>query len=407
MLLLNNHSGIAIAVFNRQLVQECHSADDFRKLCTCRGQRSLQEMIKCFEIFLPVVRGNLEFLEEMAYDFCRRQAQQRVIYTEVRYSPHLLAEGAQLNAETNEPTGSRDNASRTTETPDIRTSAHEQLLKRAELVLQAITQGLRRGSADFDITINQILCAITWRPDWALHIVDLAAKYRQNMPCGVVGVDIAAGEEHFDQEQFPHLFQPHYDMMQRAKSLGIPITLHAGEVGLAENVSRAVQDYGATRIGHGYRMQAATRALLKERDIHVEVCPTSSAETGGWDYTAPTSDGDPQQRKWHEHPVVDMLRDGLSVSINSDDPAVFDTSLCWQYRILLGKAGLEKDDVVTMTRNAIQAAFCSDEEKERLLQSLDEYLNLPDADSGIAFQQPPPALRKASFQDRVRSHHSL
>jgi adenosine deaminase len=217
-------------------------------------------MIKCFEIFLPVVRGNLNLLEDLAYDFCRRQAQQRVVYTEARYSPHLFAEGAQLNQDSN--TNIDDNDSENPATTNVAAASHLLLLHRAEEVLLSITKGLRRGSSDFGITVHQILCAITWRPDWAMHVVDLAEKYRHDMPCAVVGVDIAAGEEHFDQEKYPDLFQPHYDMMQRAKSLRIPITLHAGEVGLAENVTKAVHDYGATRIGHGYCMLPATRKML-------------------------------------------------------------------------------------------------------------------------------------------------
>ena len=98
-------------------MQECIDLEAFHSICTCRGKRSLHEMIKCFEIFVPIVRGNLEFLEELAYDFVKRQAQQNVIYTEVRYSPHLLAKGGSL-------------------------SGHESV--DAEPVINAITRGFRK-----------------------------------------------------------------------------------------------------------------------------------------------------------------------------------------------------------------------------------------------------------------------
>ena len=68
----------------------------FAALTTCRGQRSLKAMIDCFEIFLPIARGRLALLETLACRFVENQALQGVVYTEVRYSPHLLCEGGEL-----------------------------------------------------------------------------------------------------------------------------------------------------------------------------------------------------------------------------------------------------------------------------------------------------------------------
>lgn len=185
----------------RQLVMNCETVLDFHSLCTCRGKYSLAEMLKCFEIFLPIVRGNLDLLEELAYDFVKRQYEQNVYYTEVRYSPHLLAENdSSLSS-------SSDNSSSTT-------------LTDADAVVDAITKGLRRGEKEFDcsennkcsvtgkqkrVKVNQILCCITWRPDWAEDVVRIANERKDDYPCSVVGIDIAAGEEHFDEENFPHL----------------------------------------------------------------------------------------------------------------------------------------------------------------------------------------------------------
>ena len=76
----------------RNKVMHCRTPQDFHKLCICRGYRSLNEMLNCFEVFLPLVRGNLHLIEQLSYDFCQRQWEQNVVYCEVRYSPHLLAE---------------------------------------------------------------------------------------------------------------------------------------------------------------------------------------------------------------------------------------------------------------------------------------------------------------------------
>ena len=321
------------------MVQKCKTEKQYHDLCTCRGYRSLKAMLNCFEIFLPLVRGNLELIEQLAFDFCQRQWEQHAIYTEVRYSPHLLAEGYDIG----DKKGAVD----------------------AKMVLQAVTRGLRRGSRQFAITVNQILCAMTWRPDWAESTLDLVVQHQQDSPCATVGVDIAAGEEHFDKDNFPHLYKPHYEMIQRAKKLGIPITLHAGEsTDLAkDNVERAVTEYGASRIGHGYRMVESPELMefVGETGCHVEICPTSSVETGGWRY---------ETKNWEEHPCIAMQRHGVPFSFSSDDPAVFHTSLAWQYRIAVAKMGLTQLEMVQTNMDAVDAAFCPEDVKDELRNEL-------------------------------------
>ena len=331
----------------RELVENCKSSKDFHGLCTCRGYRSLKAMLNCFEIFLPLVRNQFDLLEELAFDFCKRQWEQNIVYTEVRYSPFLLAEPVQKD--------------------DTITDADDKALK----VFDAITRGLRRGSEKYAIIVNQIMSAITWRPDWAPKTLDLVLKHRHDFPCATVGIDIAAGEEHFDQEHFPDLYQSHYDMIQKAKELQVPVTIHAGEVqptGPKSNLLAAIEEYGASRIGHGYRVvdDANMIKLVRDKNIHLEVCPTSSNETGGWAYTG--------EKDWHEHPMVRMVKEEVSLSINSDDPGVFHTSLSWQYRVVLAKMGLDRETILQSNLHAIDAAFCSEEDKVKLRNKIQEFV---------------------------------
>ena len=274
----------------------CKSFTEFSCLCTCKGERSLNAMLKCFEIFSPIVRGDENLLEMNAYEFVKKQKvrdkikqrefrfivcaclctpvcprllttdsplsvilvsqAQNVIYTEVRYSPHFLA-----TASTGTQTGILGGA--------------------AKAVVSAVTKGLRRGCKETGVMVNQILCCINWRPEWADETVELAHEFSMenthNGACRVVGVDIAAGEEHFDSVAFPALHEPHLKAMIKAKKLGLPITLHAGENADPENIRKAVDKYGARRIGHGYR--AADDCFLmgnmSDKGVHFEVCPTS------------------------------------------------------------------------------------------------------------------------------------
>jgi adenosine deaminase len=92
-----------------------------------------------------------------------------------------------------------------------------------------------------------------------------------------MGVDVAAGENHFASDSSFH--NAHLGMCQKAVQLGIPVTLHAGETPDSErNVEVAIRDYGARRIGHGYRMstQDDIIELAKSKNIHFENYLTSS-----------------------------------------------------------------------------------------------------------------------------------
>jgi adenosine deaminase len=382
-------------------------------------------MLTCFEIFLPLVRGApphfaMFLLEELAYDFCRRQWEQHIIYTEVRYCPHLLmmmqqhhdeneANNKANNKENNKDGDSLDTMKKngddeksTACSDDDKDKDNSQQQQRrqqsAREVIDAVTRGLRRGCTDFDIIVNQILCAINWRPEWAGDILALACEFRNNeqqQPCGVVGIDIAAGEEHFDRHKFPHLYQQHFDMMQQAQTLGIPVAIHAGEtLNGIDHVRQAVatyQDpvqpgYGAKRIGHGYRMTESVELMqhLAKEKIHVEICPTSSVETGGWIFheepardTTTTHTNNtvvhnnvPKKKPWKDHPGLEMMKHGISFSLNSDDPAVFHTSLTWQYRIALMKMGLSREQIMQTNIHAIEAAFGPTEEKTKVNKEL-------------------------------------
>lgn len=323
------------------MVSECESALAYRQLCTCRKryrryrqpknerkgnkkQGTLEDMLTCFEFFFPLVYDNFNLLEELAYDFVKRQFEQNVIYTEVRYSPHLLAK---------DPVKS----------------------------LEAITRGLRRGCQAFPVTVNQILCAICFFPDWSKDVVELADQHRNDFPCAVVGIDIAAGETHFDEDS--PFRKGHYDMCQRAKELGLNITIHAGETpNSAQNVKTAIEEYGARRIGHAYKIAERKDIidLVTDKKIHIESCLTSSVETGGWEKT-----------EWKFHPAnAEFRENNVSLSLSSDDPAVFNTSLTWQYRIALKKMGWGESDIMNMLQDAVDAAFLKEQGKEELRRKI-------------------------------------
>ena len=295
-----------------------------------------------------------------------RQAASNVVYTEVRFSPHLLT--------TSDP----DSKFLPTLTP--------------RQVTDAVIAGLKAGCKRERVHVNVILCCITWHPEWADSVVDLALEYKLEQAarfdvkkkswadhvhrCNlhsayyhgqVVGVDIAAGEEHFFKDEFPALHRPHLAAMVRAHEEGIKIALHAGEVTSSVEVTAAVDDYKASRIGHGYRAVEEGGVGLKycvARGVHVEVCPTSSYETGGWRGEAS------EKSDWRRHPMLEMMEGGASVGINSDDPAVFNTSLNGEFEIVHRDMGVSVDRMRKSVRDSLEAAFLGENRGEALREML-------------------------------------
>ena len=122
---------------------------------------------------------------------------------------------------------------------------------------------------------------------------------------------------------------------------------------------RAVDDYGATRIGHGYALldDEAVLELVRERNVHIEACLTSSWLTGGFG---------PKTRSWREHPVCTFHRRGLSCGISTDDPSPANISLVDEWRRCLDEVGMRASELREMAAQGVEAAFCSEDEKAAL-----------------------------------------
>lgn len=165
---------------------------------------------------------------------------------------------------------------------------------------------------------------------------------------GVVALDLAGDEANYPGE----LFVEHFS---RARAAGLHTIAHAGEAAGPESVRQAVEELGAERIGHAVRaaQDPAVVALLAERGIAVESCLTSNLQT----LTV---------RSLQEHPLPLFLRQGICVTLNTDDPGISAIDLPHEYG-LLGQLSLTPDEVRQVRLNGTLAAFLSPEEKKALL----------------------------------------
>ena len=154
-------------------------------------------------------------------------------------------------------------------------------------------------------------------------------------------------------------FQPHFDAARAAGLRSVP---HAGETTGPDTVWDSLRLLGAERIGHGTSsaQDPALLAHLAESGIPLEVCPSSNIATRA----VPTLE---------EHPIRAFRDAGVAVTVNSDDPPMFNTTLNREYEIAAGLLGLDEAGVADLARNAVHASFAEDGVKSRLLAEIDAY----------------------------------
>ena len=182
--------------------------------------------------------------------------------------------------------------------------------------------------------------------------LDYALDHR---PDGLVGFGLGGPEIGVPRPQF----QPHFDA---ARAAGLHSLPHAGETTGPETVWDALRLLGAERIGHGTSsaQDPALLAHLAEHGIPLEVCPSSNIATRA----VATLD---------EHPLRAFRDAGVTVTINSDDPPMFGTTLNREYEIAADLLGLDEAGLAELARAAVRASFADDDVKARILGEIDAY----------------------------------
>ncbi len=154
-----------------------------------------------------------------------------------------------------------------------------------------------------------------------------------------------------------------------AKAAGLASVPHAGETEGADSVAAAVHLLGADRIGHGVRAieDPSLLTILRDRQIPLEINPTSNICLHVY-------------RRMAEHPLPHLDRMGLKLTINSDDPPLFNTTLCDEYRLLAGEFGYDRAGIARLARNAFEVNRAEPALKQRLLAEFDAWCLTDDSD---------------------------
>ncbi len=280
---------------------------------------SLQEYLSKFDFVLPFLQSR-EALERVAYEIVQQSAEHNCRYVEVRFAPQL----------------------------------HRRKGLTVEDTIRSVVQGLRRGEEEYGVTARVIaICMRNHSYEDNLEVVEAAGRF---IGKGVAAVDLAGDEASYPPQWFREVFA-----CSQAK--GIPVTIHAGEAGGADNVYEAITHLGAVRIGHGVRLKEdrAILDMVRERKVPLEMCPVSNIQTkavSGWD----------------AYPIREYFDSGILITINTDNPSVSGTDITKEYEVVADRFGFSLEEIAQLIMNGVEAAFLGEEEKLALKREFGERL---------------------------------
>jgi adenosine deaminase len=217
-------------------------------------------------------------------------------------------------------------------------------------VFEAVARAAGETGSRLGVRVNWIFDAVRqFGAGHARAVLSWAARFRS---AAVVAFGIGGDEEKGPAGRF-------VDVYREARDLGLHVTAHAGETVGPESIREAVLLLGAERIGHGLTaaQDEAVMSLLRERRIPLEVCPTSNVCTG-------------VLARLEDHPLPRFLKSNLAVTLNSDDPAMFGTSLEDEFLLAARTFALTAKDILQLSQEAIRSTFLPETERENLLAEL-------------------------------------
>ncbi|MGD2248195.1 MAG: adenosine deaminase [Candidatus Methanofastidiosia archaeon] len=206
-------------------------------------------------------------------------------------------------------------------------------------------KGKEKAFRDFGIRCEFIMDVVRGNgPDTYMQQLDVVTPY---LGKGVIGIGLGGSEQKYPNDLYQSVYK-------KAHSYGFKLTAHAGETVGPESIWTAINTLKVERIGHGVSAYKDPRliSLLKEKQIPLEMCIVSNIKTGVY----PSVEA---------HPIHDYYKNGLLVTVNSDDPTMFNTSINYEYE-LLAETGFTVHDLYQMSMNGVTASFMCEKDKEAL-----------------------------------------
>lgn len=288
----------------RGLEAQSTSLEAFReKLVLREPLADLSSVLATFVLFQKVL-DRPEVLEQVAFEVVEDCWNEGTHAAELRFSPSFVSEFSGLSWEN---------------------------------VLTGFERGLKRALQKYPSMRAGLICIAS--RDYGADAVEKVAEFYLHNRSRFVGMDLAGNEVQFPCRMFEKSFK-------KIVAAGGKITIHAGEACGPENIWEAIELLGAQRIGHGISslQDPLLMRYLAERRICLEMCPTSNWLTQSVPSLA-------------EHPLPNALRAGIPVSINTDDPTVFGTTLPQEIDLCWKQMGLSEAELKLCQDHAFRASF--------------------------------------------------
>jgi adenosine deaminase len=280
--------------------------------------RDFMDFLKAYDVVADVIKHPRDYYD-ITYDYLKSTALTGGIYVEMMYSP--------------------DHAEQASGIPS---SEH----------LFAIQEAINDAEKAFNIVGRIIVTAVRhFGEESAIKVAKQALK--ETVPC-IAGFGLGGDEFNFP----PKLFKKAYEI---AAEGGLSCTVHAGEFAPANGMMEAMDYLPIKRIGHGVMSMHSpeTIARLIDKNIALEVCPSSNIALGLFP-------------DMESHPLRQLLDAGVKLSLNSDDPPFFKTTLANEYERVQKFYRYSDADMLNFTRMAIDAAFVDDKTKAKLTGLLNQ-----------------------------------
>lgn len=219
-----------------------------------------------------------------------------------------------------------------------------------EEVVQTVNDAVTEGMQHTGTLARIILCTLRhYTEEQSMLTVQLAEKFKGT---NVVGFDIAG-----DEAGFP--VKAHIKAFAYAQQKKIHCTAHAGEAKGADSVWDTLEHLHPSRIGHGTRSAEDEKllAFLKEKDIHLEVCPTSNIQTNVFN-------------KIEDHSADKIFRAGVPMNLNTDARTITPVTLSSEYELMEKVFGWGKEHYLKCNLDAIRHTFTTEEIKEQLREKV-------------------------------------
>jgi adenosine deaminase len=218
-----------------------------------------------------------------------------------------------------------------------------------EQVVDAVIAGCKAGSQTYGLPVN-LIGILSRSYGEASCQQELQALLRAKDD--IVALDLAG-----DEKGFPAIkFKQHFKL---ARDAGWQITVHAGEADGPHSIWQAIDELGATRIGHGVaaREDHVLMDFMAKNGISIECCLTSNFQTGACTDIA-------------QHPIKTFIEKGIVVTLNTDDPGVSGIEIADEYKLAREVVGLSTEQLKQIQLNGVEVAFTSSSVKSELLKSL-------------------------------------